>query len=750
MVNGEITGSPAIAWHGEDTRDMPLVTASTRSGFTGEGIHPGNSIEWWFVHGSFQGTTITPRHFMISIFRYDLTREKDASDNGYYVILSLLDPATGKNDVVSRGERRVIGQLFTRGEDVQSTNLDRDLVTTYIDEIMAYGPPVPVTLADDLPHVRQEPFSFTWNDIGLQTEGDSLVLTLGIPGSGGCRFCLEPRSARHCLGRIGASPARSMKYLTCPGMSLSGSFGNEPVTGTAWFDHQWGNTGWFLSQPGGGDLHGWDWAGISGSDGTFWIFLTFRNPEDNGILGQSAFRFGIGGEETVYREVHVHPLRYWTSPKTRIRYPVAMEISVPEAGARFVIEPVADDQEIPLLGFMRAVWEGAATCSGSVGGLPFTGTARLELHGYGYIFDFRHYLEGHIDRIRRDIDAFVPVNTTVEELGRFIDLPGGIRETGALHETIIRPCRDLLSREKKYWRPVFSLLLLETLGVRSEKYQQLLSVVPELTHTGTLIIDDIEDNAKIRRGDTCIHLRYGTDVAINAANTLYFLPSVLYNTHPDLTDKQRLDLYRITLDSFVRGHLGQAQDIYWTKYMSEENLAAWSKDHLTEKILQMYELKTATAAISMAEAGCILAESNPEVRNSCVTYARAFGTAFQIADDIQSFDISPGTQSMPCDDIAAGKMTYVIARALALLEESEKERLIRILCSPDVREQPAFQEEGIALVRKSGALEQCRAEAVAMVDEAWHTFSGIIPPTEAKVMLRLFSKNLVQSPKSRL
>ena len=408
MVNGEITASRPLRGSKEISAKYLWLRPGPPTGFPGEGIHPGNSIEWWFVHGSFQGATLTPRYFMISIFRYDLTPEKNASDNGYYVILSLLDPATGKNDIVSRGERRVIGQIFTQGNDVESTNIDRDLVTTYIDEVTAYRPPVPVTLADDLPHVGQEPFSFTWDDIDLQTEGDSLVLTLDIPGSSRCRLCLEPRSARHCLGRIGTTPARSMNYLTCPGLNLSGYFGNEPVTGTAWYDHQWGNSGWFLSQPGRGDLHGWDWAGISGSDGTFWIFLTFRNPEDNGILGQSAFRFGNGGEETVYREFHVHPLRFWTSPKTRIRYPVAQEISVPEAGARFVIEPVADDQEIPLLGFMRAVWEGAATCSGSVGELPFTGTARLELHGYGYIFDFRHYLDAHIDRIRKTLTPLSP------------------------------------------------------------------------------------------------------------------------------------------------------------------------------------------------------------------------------------------------------------------------------------------------------------------------------------------------------
>lgn len=748
MVNGDTADPPAVPIQFRDGAGKNSIAVSTHG--EPEGVHPGSSIEWWFIHGSFQGTSVTTRHFMISIFRYDLTCDKTASDDGYYVILSILDSATGKQSVVSRGESRIIGQLFTRGDDARATNLDRDLVTTYIDEIRAYGPPAPVTLVDVRPLVRQEPFSFSWNDISLSITRDVLSLSFGIPeSSSGCRFALVPRSAQYHMDRVGTSPGRSMTYVTRPHLDLAGQMGEEPVTGTAWFDHQWGNSGWFLAKPGEGEVHGWDWAGISGSDGTSWIFLTFYNPEKRTVLGKRAFRFGNGGEVTAYPDFSVRPLRFWTSPNTRIRYPVAMEVSVPDAGACFTLEPVADDQEIPVLGFMRAVWEGAAICSGEVWGQPFRGTARLELHGYGYIFNFQHYLAGHIDCIRRSIDEFIPQDAGAEQLEKFAGIPGGIRDTTALHETIIRPCRDLISREKKYWRPVFALLLLETLGIRSERYQQLLSVVPELTHTGTLIIDDIEDNAEVRRGDLCIHRRYGTDIAINAANTLYFLPSILYDTHPDLTTQQRLAFYRVTLDSFVRGHFGQAQDIWWTKNLTGDNLALWAQYHLTEKILQMYEFKTATAAVAMAEAGCILAGSTPGVRDACVGYGRALGTAFQIVDDIQSFEPSRGTGSMVCDDIAAGKLTYVIARALILLDQEDKTRLIRILCSPVIRQQTEFQDEGIALVRKSGALDQCRAEAIAMVDEAWHHFSLKVPSSESKVMLRVFSRNLILQQKTR-
>ncbi len=78
----------------------------------------------------------------------------------------------------------------------------------------------------------------------------------------------------------------------------------------------------------------------------------------------------------------------------------------------------------------------------------------------------------------------------------------------------------------------------ENAGDRLSPYEQLLCVLTECIHNGALIIDDIEDDSLLRRGDTTIHLRYGVDVAINAGNTLYFLPPALVQEHPQLTDEQ--------------------------------------------------------------------------------------------------------------------------------------------------------------------------------------------------------------------
>ncbi len=98
---------------------------------------------------------------------------------------------------------------------------------------------------------------------------------------------------------------------------------------------------------------------------------------------------------------------------------------------------------------------------------------------------------------------------------------------------------------------------------------------------------------------------------------------------------------------------------------------------------------------------------------------------------------------MPGDDLAAGKLTYVIVRALELLDSPDRSRLRQILCSERLRQDPQTLEEGIALVRKSGSLAECQTGALAMAERAWRDFSRYVPPSEPKVMLRLFSKNLL-------
>ncbi len=748
MVPGSENHSRPVVVTGKKPTGTIIITSQDPAEVPSETFHPGSYIEWWFVHGSFEGKECGCRYLMASLFRYDRLKTNDPDSVGYYLIISLLDPATGHTDIISRGEKSIIDRMFSPIKSRKSTNIDPRVLDVYIDELRADGPAAPITLEKDQAAVTEEPFSVVWQDFSFSQGDGRFRLAFDIPGSTTrCSISLKPVSPRHEMHGIGATLDQPMAYATIPRLELEGMLGDETVSGEAWFDHQWGSACWFLTQPMGGRLNGWDWISINGNDGSDWIVLIFHDMRSKKVIGRFAVLFEPGRQPRVFRKFEAVPVKYWESERTHITYPVGWTIRIPEISAEISIHPGADDQEIPVLGFMRAVWEGAATATGKIGKRPFSGRARLELQGYGYIFDFRECLTPYIRRIHESIGTFFPRTIDAARYRELAGTPDGHHELAACNELIARPFWDMMSRKKKYWRPVFGMLLLESLGISVEQYRMLISVIPELTHTGTLIIDDIEDDATTRRGDACIHTRYGLDVAINAANTLYFLPAALYATHPHLTDRQRLEFYRITLDGYVRGHFGQALDIYWTKNLSQKNLASWQADHLPEKMLQMYEFKTASPAVIIAEACCILAGSDDLTRTACRDLARSFGVSFQILNDIRDFDENENGRRCG-EDLASGKLTYVIVRAMELLPERDRNRLEKIICSKRLRKKTAHLAEGIALVRKSGALGSCKKEARTMVEKGWTGFSPGIPPSEHKLMLRLFSQTLIEEEKN--
>mgnify|MGYP002390198306 CR=1 FL=1 len=113
-----------------------------------------------------------------------------------------------------------------------------------------------------------------------------------------------------------------------------------------------------------------------------------------------------------------------------------------------------------------------------------------------------------------------------------------------------------------------------------------------------------------------------------------------------------------------------------------------------------------------------------------------------ILNDIRDFDEKENRRRCG-EDLASGKLTYVIVRAMEMLPDSDRKRLEKIVCSKRIRKNPELLSEGIALVRKSGALGTCKKEARTLVEEGWHGFSQGIPPSEHKLMLRLFSRTLI-------
>ena len=101
------------------------------------------------------------------------------------------------------------------------------------------------------------------------------------------------------------------------------------------------------------------------------------------------------------------------------------------------------------------------------------------------------------------------------------------------------------------------------------------------------------------------------------------------------------------------------------------------------------------------------------------------------------------------EDLAAGKVAYVIFRALQMVSGPDRRRLAAILGSEKLRRDEKIMREGIGLIRNSGSLSVCAVEATRMVEREWRRFSGFVPPSQSKMMLRILCTGLMNLSRPR-
>lgn len=147
------------------------------------------------------------------------------------------------------------------------------------------------------------------------------------------------------------------------------------VTGLSWFDREWATNQLAPNQA------GWDWFALQLSDGTDLMLYQLRLK--NGAID----RFSIGkfvgttGATTQLSvdEFVLTPTRFWTSARSRARYPIGWHLRAPKLGVDVEISTPVADQELNLA---VTYWEGAIRISGTRDGNRVQGSGYMELTGY--------------------------------------------------------------------------------------------------------------------------------------------------------------------------------------------------------------------------------------------------------------------------------------------------------------------------------------------------------------------------------
>jgi len=187
------------------------------------------------------------------------------------------------------------------------------------------------------------------------------------------------------LSRKGPGPREFSRYvsitrLEAAGVLRRGSRHAEPLSGSAWFDHEWGAG----VLPAG--AAGWDWFALQLDDGSELMLYRMRRADGRATPFSSGTYVPARGAAVPIRwsDVRLTETRSWRSPRSRrARYPAGWCIAVASLGLDLEVAPLVADQELETPGSTGVTyWEGACRVSGTRAGRPVAGRAYAELTGY--------------------------------------------------------------------------------------------------------------------------------------------------------------------------------------------------------------------------------------------------------------------------------------------------------------------------------------------------------------------------------
>lgn len=240
-------------------------------------------------------------------------------------------------------------------------------------------------------------------------------------------------------------------------------------------------------------------------------------------------------------------------------------------------------------------------------------------------------------------------------------------ENMALNKDLAKAMNYSLMAGGKRLRPILIMAAADALGVDGEKFLRLSTSI-EFIHTYSLIHDDLPamDNDDYRRGKLTNHKVFGEALAILAGDALLTMAFEIIATDKNVDAGTKVKI--ITEMSKAAGAEGMVGGQVID--MQSEN-----KKIDIQTLKQMHAAKTGALFCAAIRSGAILAGADEKQLANLTEYARQFGLAFQITDDILDVVGDEKTIGKPVgSDEKNHKSTYVtlgsLESAKALAQEA--------------------------------------------------------------------------------
>ena len=259
-----------------------------------------------------------------------------------------------------------------------------------------------------------------------------------------------------------------------------------------------------------------------------------------------------------------------------------------------------------------------------------------------------------VQSISRDVAGEAELGRVKDYIRRFTAHALKGTETGAVLD-------DVLGSSGKMVRPRLLLLCSAFGPAREEQFERIcmLAAMVEMTHTASLIHDDIVDEAAFRRGKPSLQSRYGKDAAVYAGDFLisrvnYHLASEHFSEAAALLSE--------TVERMCVGEIGQA-------------MCRYREDVTPEKYLDNIRGKTAALFRTACILGAREAECPEEQVLALGRLGEYIGIMFQFRDDLLDFVSTEMEQGKDTQkDFREG--IYTIPVLLAAESEEGRQRLL--------------------------------------------------------------------------
>ena len=276
----------------------------------------------------------------------------------------------------------------------------------------------------------------------------------------------------------------------------------------------------------------------------------------------------------------------------------------------------------------------------------------------------------------------------------------------ALYNSLFRTSNLALTSEAKRIRPMICYWLFRNYYLKNKCDNKLsnlnlkeklvlnkitnIALAIEILHCASLVIDDIEDGSKERRGQKSLHIKFGIPHSLNTGNWMYFLalkyvPQSLKNS---------------AIETLFECHIGQALDLsskdeeMTPQQFEETNSDRWA---FYQKCA---ELKTSRLIKFAFESMKNILKINSNEVKILENIFENYGIIYQIFDDIRNF-IPKMSNNKLHEDLNSGLRSSVVLSFLELLSVEEKK------CALDELKKANFPRYFLSHQKKYLALEKC-------------------------------------------